>query len=91
MTEHVNNLVTQFVEKLSNLPYGEVLDGLNVLMVRIFVCAPQGSSIEAMEDCHKAQHDQLLEFIREKEAKKSLVDGGIEGFNQFSRETGGTN
>lgn len=74
MTKETNVLLASFVESLSSLPYQDVLEVVNQLSVRIFVCAPQASGLEAMGECHKLQEHLLVKFFSEKEAKEKELD-----------------
>jgi hypothetical protein len=91
MTKETNALVSSFVESISTLPYQDVLEVVNQLSVRIFVCAPQASGLDALGECHKLQEDLLIKFFSEKENTKNVVDAGIEGFGGFARSAGGQN
>lgn len=85
MTEKQKNLIDTIVSQLANHPYGEVLDVINEVSVRIYICAPEGSRRLAMDDCHMAQAGKLSAFIREKEDQKAIMDAAIGKFDQFKR------
>lgn len=91
MTKETNALVSSFVESLSSLSYQDVLEAINQLSVRIFVCAPQASGLDALGECHRIQENLLKKFFDEKENTKNVVDAGIEGFGSFARPAGGSN
>lgn len=91
MTEKQKNLIDTIVSQLANHPYGEVLDVLNEVSVRIYICAPEGSRRLALDDCHEAQNNKLNDFIREKETQKAVVDSAIAKFSDFKRGTEGAN
>lgn len=74
MTKETNALVSSFVESISTLPYQDVLEVVNQLSVRIFVCAPQASGLDALGECHRIQESLLKKFFDEKEAKDKELD-----------------
>lgn len=91
MTEKQKNLIDTIVSQLANHPYGEVLDVLNEVSVRIYICAPEGSRRLALDDCHEVQNNKLNDFIREKETQKAVVDSAIAKFSDFKRGAEGAN
>lgn len=85
MTKETNTLVSSFVESLSSLPYQDVLEVVNQLSVRIFVCAPQASGLEALGECHRIQEALLKKFLSEKEGEaQKLVENA--DFSVFARD-----
>lgn len=91
MNEKYKPLVEAIVNQLANLPYGEVLNVINEVSVRIFVCAPEEQRTMALEDCHGVQRAKLEDFIREKETQKAILDESIGKFSQFGRGAEGSN
>lgn len=84
MTTETNKLVSSFVESLSSLSYQEVLEVVNQLSVRIFVCAPQASGLDALGECHQLQRELLTRFIHEKEGEAAKLVKSAD-FSAFGR------
>jgi hypothetical protein len=87
MTDQTNKLLASFVESLSTISYNEVLEALNILSVRLFVCAPQNTGMEALEECHRVQKELLLKFLGEKENTSQKLAEGIRGFGELGGES----
>ena len=74
-----------------NPDYETILAAMSLVMARIYQAGPKGHELRALEHSQSLQGQALDKFLNEEQAieesKAKVVERGIDGFAQFSRDS----